>query len=220
MTAQHRSRHPALEIFLVLSLLAAFLWLGRDLIVASIAFGTAVLGVTCASQRRAGESARDIGWRLDTLCMAGVYLLPVVLVAAAILGLAAHRLQSGLPVDWFDHRNLSQLPSSLLSGTLQQYLLLGFLYRRCAEWLRNAAWATLATTSAFAALHVPNVFLVAISFPAGALSCAIYRRAPNLFAAGVAHGLIIHLLANALPPNVTGGMHVGIDYLRWLTSAS
>jgi membrane protease YdiL (CAAX protease family) len=65
----------------------------------------------------------------------------------------------------------------------------------------------------FAALHLPNPFLTAVTFGAGYCFCVLFRRCPNLFAIGAAHALASSTLYFCLPPAITHLMKVGPGYL-------
>jgi len=97
-------------------------------------------------------------------------------------------------------------------GTAQQYMLLAFFYQRFAEMLPSQALAVLAAAALFAVLHVPNPFLVAVTFFAGLISAIIYARTPNLWVNGIVHGLISFSLYWSLPLEIIGGMRVGPGY--------
>ncbi len=74
-------------------------------------------------------------------------------------------------------------------GIAQQFLLNAMLARNLADVLPG--WAVvLASAALFAAAHAPDLPVVALTLPAGALWVLMYRRWPNLWALGIAHGLI------------------------------
>lgn len=209
----HTVEPAVLELLAAVILIASYLWFGRQWFPGALAaFALPLLWLTWWSHRRAGEDAREIGFRLDTAPAAAAWLFPVILVAAAIAIVTASRY--GLLRAPSIARAAPSLGMFVASGLLQQYLLLGFFYRRCLEVIRSPVIAGIVTTIVFAALHTPNLFLALLTFAAGLISCAVYRRAPNLYVAGIAHGLLAYVLYQALPPYVTGGMRVGIEYLQ------
>jgi membrane protease YdiL (CAAX protease family) len=99
------------------------------------------------------------------------------------------------------------------SGLLQQYVLLGFFGRRFARIFASPNIAVLATASVFALLHLPNYFLTVVTFLAGLLCCAVYRRAPNLWASGLLHGVLSFVLSFGLPLEVNDAMRVGSHHI-------
>ncbi|MET0656901.1 MAG: CPBP family intramembrane glutamic endopeptidase [Steroidobacteraceae bacterium] len=212
-SSERNAQAASLELLAVVVIIVAFLWFGRRLFSgALVAFASVVLLITASSHRRAGEGARDIGFRWDTAAAAAAWFAPVGVVGVAIalvVGMHFGSLRFSGSVQ--TARSLVQF---IASGVLQQYLLLGFFYRRCIEIMKSALAAVIVTAIVFAALHIPNVFLVAVTVSAGLISCAVYRRAPNLFVAGLAHGILVYVLYFALPPGITGNMRVGIEYLQ------
>lgn len=202
------------ELLVAVVLIDSFLWFGRKLFPgALVVFAIALLALTWRSHRRAGEGPRDIGFRGDTAVAAALWLVPVILAAAAMAIAVGHHLGS---LHALSGAQAMSLVRFIASGMLQQYLLLGFFFRRGIETMKAPTIAAILTAAVFAALHAPNVFLTAVTFVAGLVSCAVYRRAPNLYVAGVAHGLLAFVLYAVLPASINGGMHVGIEYLQRL----
>jgi membrane protease YdiL (CAAX protease family) len=74
-------------------------------------------------------------------------------------------------------------------GVAQQFLLNAMLARNLAAILPGWA-AVLLSAALFAAAHAPDLPVVLLTLPAGALWVLMYRRWPNLWALGIAHGLI------------------------------
>jgi membrane protease YdiL (CAAX protease family) len=74
-------------------------------------------------------------------------------------------------------------------GVAQQFLLNAMLARNLAAVLPTWA-AVLLSALLFAAAHAPDLPVMALTLPAGALWVLMYRRWPNLWALGIAHGLI------------------------------
>ncbi len=74
-------------------------------------------------------------------------------------------------------------------GIAQQFLLNAMLARNLSVFL--PAWAVVLVAAAlFAAAHAPDPPVVALTLLAGALWVLMYRRWPNLWALGIAHGII------------------------------
>ncbi|OFV79465.1 MAG: hypothetical protein A2Y78_04960 [Acidobacteria bacterium RBG_13_68_16] len=74
-------------------------------------------------------------------------------------------------------------------GIAQQFLLNAMLARNLSAVLPGWA-AVLASAVLFAASHAPDLPVVALTVPAGALWVLMYRRWPNLWALGIAHGIL------------------------------
>jgi ABC-type Mn2+/Zn2+ transport system permease subunit len=108
---------------------------------------------------------------------------------------------------------LKGAPWMLAWATAQQYGLLCFFYRRFLEISADPRAATAGAAVTFAAFHIPNGFLVAVTLLAGVAACTLYRRETNLFAIGMAHALVSFTLLCSLPFSVTHGLRVGPAYL-------
>jgi membrane protease YdiL (CAAX protease family) len=101
-----------------------------------------------------------------------------------------------------------------LFSIAQQYALLGFYYRRFDDVLPGVPLPILVTAGLFAFFHLPNPFLTVATFVAGILACIFYRKAPNLYVIGIAHGLLAAaVLESSLHGLMTVGMKVGLRAL-------
>ena len=66
----------------------------------------------------------------------------------------------------------------------------------------------------FAAVHLPNPFLTAMTF-AGALAwCAIYDRHPNVVPLALSHAMVTLAILHAFDDSLTGHLRIGQAYLR------
>lgn len=197
-------------------LLFSYIWIwgsafGGDFTLCVVLY--AVIGL--ASHLRAGEGPGDLGFRTDNLGAAARDALRAMM----LLGLLF--VGAGALLGSLDFPPLELWPRTLLDGAvwglMQQYGLLGVYYRRFNELLpRHRGGALWATSAIFALLHLPNPFLTLATFGAGALSCWLYRRAPNLIVLGVMHGVVSFLIVETLPDSITMGMRVGPGYARFV----
>lgn len=210
------SKRDILEIGLAFIVLGAFLWLGRRSFPgADIVFAVALLAILVYAHRRAGESFRDIGFRWDTFGATSRLLVPAVLIGGAVIVTAALVLDEiRLPSSESGAGRVAQF---IVLGIAQQYVLVGFFFRRF-ERVTGSSLAPAITALAFALLHLPNVFLTIVTFVGGLVACHVYRRSPNVWANGIAHGLLAALLYYALPRSITGGLRVGIEYVALLST--
>jgi hypothetical protein len=67
----------------------------------------------------------------------------------------------------------------------------------------------------FAAEHLPNLPLAAATLVWGAVSCALFRRYRNLYALGLAQGLLGLCFAICVPDALHHHLRVGLGYLRY-----
>jgi membrane protease YdiL (CAAX protease family) len=200
-----------IQLALVTLLIASFIWIFRHAFRGSTAaFAVLLLVVLIWSHRSRGDSLRDLGFRLDTAPRTALLFAPVALVAVS-LALAAGSWMGSLRFPAFDH-SLHQLAPLIPFGIAQQYILLAFYYRGIERIVHTPGSAALLTALVFSALHVPNVFLMVVTFLAGLIAAAIYRRSPNLWVNGITHGLMAFTLVYSVPLTVTHNLRVGPGY--------
>ncbi|HYG79414.1 MAG TPA: CPBP family intramembrane glutamic endopeptidase [Pyrinomonadaceae bacterium] len=206
----------ALALWEIASVVVSFLiaewavlpFAGNSKLVAAFPVGLA-FALMLYSHRARGESAREIGWRLDNFWRAARLLLPFVAVAGVII-VCAGWLLKGLR---FDGRQILEWALWLpLWGFMQQYVLQGFVNRRAQIALGRGWPSVLLVATVFALLHLPNPLLAAATFAGGLVWAYVYQRAPNLFALALSHALMSMLLAVSLPPALIKSLRVGIKY--------
>ncbi len=66
----------------------------------------------------------------------------------------------------------------------------------------------------FAALHLPNPFLTAVTLVGALAWCWIYDRHPNLLPLVLSHALCTLVILSCFDPAFTGGLRIGVAYLR------
>jgi membrane protease YdiL (CAAX protease family) len=175
-------------------------------------FAVTGLLLSLTGHRRRGETARDLGFRLDNLGSSARVVFSCVLPLLAVmvgLGLALN-LHRELPIE----RLWARVALMPLFGIAQQYGLVGFYYRRFQEVLSGVWIPILASTLVFASLHAPNVPVMVMTFALGIGACWLYRRAPNLWVLGLAHGLLSLTVAMLLAKLLVSGLKVGPRALR------
>jgi hypothetical protein len=151
-----------------------------------------VVAFMLLSHRARGETAREVGWRLDNFWTAARLLaIPMLVFVAMLVGVPA---------------------LSLLWGPLQQYALQGFINRR-AQIVCGRGWpSVLVVAFVFALLHLPNPWLTFATFAGGLLWAYVYQRAPNLLALGLSHALMTWVLISSVPPAALHNLRVGFKY--------
>jgi len=75
-------------------------------------------------------------------------------------------------------------------GIAQQFALQNLLARNLRDAIRHPAAVALVAALLFSVAHYPQLQLVALTLVAGFFFTLIYRRHPNLWAVGIAHGLL------------------------------
>jgi membrane protease YdiL (CAAX protease family) len=200
-----------IQLTVLTSVIASFIWIARGTFVAStVVFWLTVSLILYWAHRSRGDSLRQIGFRFDTAAQA----VPLMGSVTMVVVLATLLIGAWMNAWHFPSIEiaLSSLVHLLLFGIAQQYVLLGFYYRGFASVLGTPASALLLTAVVFSAFHIPNFFLMTVTFFAGIVGTLVYRRAPNLWVNGIAHGSISFTLYYALPIELTHGLRVGPGY--------
>ena len=124
--------------------------------------------------------------------------LPIHIAFAAVAGTVIYA--------WgYEHGN-TPLPSSFwyllllypIWGFAQQFALQNLLARNLAGMFPSLLFRSAVAAFLFSLAHAPSMPLMLLSFCAGFVFTILYHRAPNLFAVGIAHGilgaLVFHLV--------------------------
>jgi membrane protease YdiL (CAAX protease family) len=185
---------------------------GRGRLLLLIPVTTAVVFMLL-SHRVRGESAREVGWRLDNFWEAArLLLLPMLAVSALLVGTGwyAGTLDFGR---WEGGQTIMGVPGlSLVWGPLQQYALQGFINRRAQVALGRGSLSVLLVAFLFALFHLPNPWLTFATFAGGLLWASVYQRAPNILAVGLSHSLMTWVMISSVPPGVFHNLRVGFKY--------
>jgi len=86
----------------------------------------------------------------------------------------------------------------ILWGTIQQLLFLSFLNTRFRKAVSNSTASALMTGLCFGLIHAPVWALVWVTILGGTVWAWCFQRTPNLFLAGVVHGILGTLLGMML----------------------
>ena len=217
-----RSATVVIELSAMTAVMLSYLWLWQDSFPGDFWVCVALyLGIGISSHVRRGETAREIGFRLDNFWPAfrlALFWIGALIVLAFVVGMVLDSIHLTTSARWHLHwiRRIAW-------GTLQQYGLLCFFYRRLGELLPGSRPPMLAAAGVFAFFHLPNPFLMAVTLGAGVLSVWLYRRTPNVWVLGLFHGVLASALSRALPAWLTGGMRVGpgfFEFMRNLAAGS
>ena len=150
--------------------------------------------------------------------------LPTVL-GGGVLILVAHVCETApRPASW-PQSLLNGLVPFLLSGIAQQYLLQGFIHRRLRSvfappgevraFRRPEATTILLTAICFSVIHIPNPALTILTFIGGLAWSVAYQRAPNIYAAGLSHGLMSLMIVKVAPPWMVHSLSVGYKHFLY-----
>ena len=86
------------------------------------------------------------------------------------------------------------------------------LYNRL---LPGKALPVAVATAIFALAHLPNPVLTPITLIWGAISCLLFLRYRNIYALGLAHGILGLCVAITVPNALHRHMRVGLGYLQY-----
>ncbi len=164
-----------------------------------------ILGFVLASHAFRRETPAGLGFRLTNLKSALAAITPVaLLLALALLAIGAmcHTVRTVTPQAGF-----SSLALYCCWGLFQQYLLNGYFVNRFVEI--SPAAAPLMAAIAFSGIHTPNWFLMGVTLFAGFACAKIYLKFRNLYALGLAHGVIGFLLYLCVPDTISHHLYVG-----------
>jgi membrane protease YdiL (CAAX protease family) len=97
----------------------------------------------------------------------------------------------------------------------QQFLMNDLFMPRLTRLLASESAAVGLAAVLFAAAHLPNLPLTAATLVWGAISCTLFRRYHNLYALGLAQGLLGLCFAVCVPDSLHHHLRVGLGYLRY-----
>jgi len=171
----------------------------------------AILAMILISHLVHGERARDLGFSIRGLRPLLRELVPPLLFLGLVLMAGGILLQTTRPIG-FQAAVLSWV-AYLPWGLFQQYLLNGYFLNRLAGSLsqRTAPWIAAAL---FSGAHLPNWFLMVVTFGAGYWCALNYRKHKNLYVLAIAHATIGFLLFLVIPDSISHHLVVGPGWFR------
>ena len=165
--------------------------------------------------RHDGWTALGLGRKgmLQSLWVVGVALL----LSAGSIFIAwrthtLHRLHGPTPV-------LMHGWGYIVWSLMQQFLLQSYFLLRLLRLLPGRVKPIIVASGIFALAHLPNPILTPITLVWGAISCILFLRYRNIYALGLAHGIMGLCVAVTVPNSLHRHMRVGLGYLRYHSHA-
>jgi hypothetical protein len=170
-----------------------------------------VLVVTLAVVAAHGPTRDELGFGLRGL-VPSWWILPAAAVLATLGVIVAKVLGTFHPLYRSDFNHIS---GYVLWTIYQQFLLNDYFLPRLTRILGKDFPGLAATGVLFSAAHLPNLWLAAVTLIWGMISCILFRRYRNLYALGLAQGLLGLCFAVCIPDSIHHHLRVGLGYLRY-----
>jgi hypothetical protein len=159
--------------------------------------------------RRQTRDELGLGWRGF---IPSLWILPAAIALTAVSVFVAAKLGTLHPLYKADFAHIS---GYVLWTIYQQFLLQDYFMDRLLRLVSNKSVAVSLAGTLFAAAHLPNLVLTAATLVWGIVSCALFRRYRNLWALGLAQGLLGLCFAICIPDALHHHLRVGLGYLRY-----
>jgi hypothetical protein len=168
-----------------------------------------VLTLLVVLVRRPSRDELGLGWRclIPSLWIlaAGIVLTAASMFVAAKIG-TLHPLYKP---------DFGHVAGYLLWTIYQQFLMQDYFMDRLLRLVSSESTAVALAGVLFAAAHLPNLVLTAATMVWGVVSCALFQRYRNLWALGLAQGLLGLGVAICVPDALHHHLRVGLGYLRY-----
>ena len=159
--------------------------------------------------RRPSRDELGLGWRGF---IASAWILPAAIALATVSIFAAARIGTLHTLYKADFAHVS---GYVFWTIFQQFLLQDFVMDRLLRIVRGENATMIIAGVLFAAAHLPNLTLTAATLVWGIVSCVLFRRYRNLWALGLAQGLLGLCFAVCVPDALHHHLRVGLGYLRY-----
>ena len=140
------------------------------------------------------------------------WILPAAILLAIASLMVAKQIGTLHPLYNGDFKHIG---GYILWTLYQQFLLNDYFMPRLTRLLASEGAAVGLAAVLFATAHLPNLPLTAATLVWGAISCALFRRYRNLYALGLAQGLLGLCFAVCVPDALHHHLRVGLGYLRY-----
>ena len=169
-----------------------------------------VLVVTLGVVLARSPSRSELGFGRHGL-VPSLWIIPAAAVIALLGVLLAKRLGTLHP---FSNGNVQHVMGYILWTLYQQFLLNDYFLARLTRLLGKEA-AVPMTAVLFAGAHLPSYWLALATLVWGAISCVLFQRYRNLYALGIAQGVLGLCFAVCVPDALHHHLRVGLGYVHY-----
>ncbi len=141
-----------------------------------------------------------------------LWILPAVIAVAIASVVVAKNVGTLHPLYKGDFKHIA---GYALWTLYQQFLMNDLFMPRLTRLLGGEGAAVGVAAVLFAVAHLPNLPLTAATLVWGAVSCGLFLRYRNLYALGLAQGLLGLCFAVCVPDAMHHHLRVGLGYLRY-----
>ena len=156
------------------------------------------------------HAIRNREWGVAPAALLPALWRAAAFTAVASLGIAIAGSQLGT---WHVRRDGWNALLRLIPWGLGQQFALHTVFLPESQATVGRTAGILVAATLFAALHLPNPFLTAMTFAGAIAWCWIYDRHSNLLPLAVSHALLTLAILYAFDEAVTGRLRVGLAYL-------
>lgn len=142
-----------------------------------------------------------------------LWILPAAILLTLVSVLVARQIGTLHPLYKGDFKHIA---GYVLWTLYQQFLLNDCFMPRLARVLGGESAAVCVCAVLFAAAHLPNLWLTVATLVWGGISCLLFLRYRNLYALGLAQGLLGLCFAICVPDALHHHLRVGLGYLRYV----
>jgi hypothetical protein len=169
------------------------------------------LVVTLAIVLARRQTRDELGFGLRGL-LPSLWILPAAGIFAAASVLVAKWLGTLHALYQSDFQHVA---GYVLWTIYQQFLLNDYFMPRLTRITASQTVAVSVVAVLFASAHLPNWWLAVVTLLWGAISCGLFLRYRNIYALGLAQGLLGLCFAVCVPNALSHHLRVGLGYLRY-----
>src|SRR5580698_8972754 len=169
------------------------------------------LVVTLAIVLARGQTRDELGfgWRGF---VPSLWILPAALLVTVVSTALSRHFGMIHPLYKGDFKHIA---GYVLWTVYQQFLLNDYFMLRLIRITASERVAVMLAGVLFAAAHLPNFWLTVATLAWGAISTALFLKYRNIYALGLAQGLLGLTFAVCVPEALSHHLRVGLGYLRY-----